>query len=123
MSPETQTTDKPSVLTVRIVTPVVIVFFCILTAIIGLLFFSGALSSPDQRVAQIRANNPTFNLEDTAPKADAAALTATQEALLQGYAWVDQASGVARIPIDRAMQLVVAQAAQSTPEPTAEPPS
>ncbi len=107
MSHETPSNKNP-ILTVRIVTPVVIVSICVLTAVIGLLYFSGALSSPEQRVAEIVANNPTFNIQNTAPKADAAALAATQEALLQGYAWVDQGAGVARIPIDRAMVLIVA---------------
>ncbi len=109
------------ILTVRIVTPIVIVSICLLTAAIALLFFSGALSSPEQRVAEIVANNPTFNIQNTAPKADAAALAATQEALLQGYAWVDQAAGVARIPIERAMALIVAteEVRQTTTPPNA----
>jgi hypothetical protein len=34
-------------------------------------------------------------------------LRAQQEAELAGYAWVDEANAVLRIPIDRAMELVV----------------
>ena len=36
---------------------------------------------------------------------------------LNSYAWVDKSKGVARIPIDRAMQLTVADLAQKKPEP------
>jgi hypothetical protein len=36
---------------------------------------------------------------------------------LNSYAWVDKSKGVARIPIDRAMQLTVAELAQKKPEP------
>jgi len=35
-------------------------------------------------------------------------LQAEQRSRLAGYAWVDRAHGVARIPIERAMQLIVA---------------
>jgi hypothetical protein len=45
--------------------------------------------------------------------------TARDEAAkdLNSYAWVDKGKGVARIPIDRAMQLTVAELAQRKPEP------
>ncbi len=36
---------------------------------------------------------------------------------LNSYAWVDKSKGVARIPIDRAMQLTLADLAQKKPEP------
>lgn len=45
--------------------------------------------------------------------------TATDEARkeLTTYAWVDKTKGVARIPIDRAMELTLADLAQKKPEP------
>lgn len=43
------------------------------------------------------------------PFGDWAALKARQESLLGSYGWVDEPAGVARIPIDRAMQLLVAR--------------
>lgn len=36
---------------------------------------------------------------------------------LHGYAWVDKAKGTARIPIERAMELTVADLSQKQPEP------
>jgi len=41
------------------------------------------------------------------PLAPRAALRASEDAHLSSYGWVDRANGVARIPIDRAMELIV----------------
>jgi hypothetical protein len=43
-------------------------------------------------------DNPQQELQD---------LRATQEALLEGYGWVNKEAGVARIPIEDAMKIVV----------------
>ena len=46
---------------------------------------------------------------------------AEKHALLDGYAWVDRAHGVARIPVDEAMRIVAAEAgAASAPAPSVE---
>lgn len=49
------------------------------------------------------------------PTADLAAERSHQEAHLHGYAWVDRDAGVARIPITRAMQLLVARGTRARP--------
>jgi hypothetical protein len=41
------------------------------------------------------------------PQEDLRQLRAQEDALLQGYGWVDKGSGVARIPIEEAMKIVV----------------
>ena len=41
------------------------------------------------------------------PGANLAELRATEESDLNSYGWIDQSSGIARIPIDRAMQLLL----------------
>jgi hypothetical protein len=46
-----------------------------------------------------------------APRADLARLRAREEALLEGYGWVDRDGGVARIPIERAIELLAARRA------------
>jgi hypothetical protein len=53
------------------------------------------------------------------PGAEAAAISATAEAKLQGYHWQDRQAGVVTIPIDRAMDLVVQRSAQASPTPAA----
>lgn len=45
------------------------------------------------------------------PEADMATLRREEDRVLEGYAWVDRAGGVARIPIERAMDLLAAEAA------------
>jgi hypothetical protein len=40
-------------------------------------------------------------------------LLAEQQARLSGYAWVDKQQGLARIPVERAMQLIVQRGAQA----------
>jgi len=60
----------------------------------------------------------------TAPVADLAAIREEEGRALSGYGWVDEAAGVARIPIEEAMALYVGQAARSTaasPAPSASP--
>jgi hypothetical protein len=43
----------------------------------------------------------------TDPRQDMSDLRAREDQLLQSYGWVDKNAGVVRIPIERAMQLVV----------------
>ena len=47
-------------------------------------------------------------------------MNGTKAAALEGYHWVDRSSGVVRIPIERAMELVVqnANARAAAPPPT-----
>jgi hypothetical protein len=49
---------------------------------------------------------PGPRLQDN-PQQDMRDLRARQEGLLKGYAWVNRGSGIARIPIEDAMRLVV----------------
>ncbi|MCB8984932.1 MAG: hypothetical protein H6659_13965 [Ardenticatenaceae bacterium] len=70
---------------------------------------------------------PTTTPVPTAPpglqavlSAEWGALQATQEARLQEYSWVSEDAGVAHIPIDRAMALLLANGLP-TPAPTAAP--
>jgi hypothetical protein len=46
---------------------------------------------------------------------------AAEERRLTSYGWVDRSNGVARIPIDRAMQLTAQRGLPSRPAPTATP--
>jgi hypothetical protein len=85
--------------------------------VFGLVFLISARPSTDQQIAAIHARNPAFNLEQTTPNADAQALAATQEAVLQGYAWVDRSANIARIPIERAMELMVTEQPEQTVTP------
>ena len=43
----------------------------------------------------------------THPEEDLRQFRAQEDAILQGYGWIDKSSGVARIPIEEAMKIVV----------------
>ncbi len=51
--------------------------------------------------------NETAHKVLSAGPQELAQLEAQQGALLTGYAWVDESAGIARIPIERAMELTV----------------
>jgi hypothetical protein len=64
----------------------------------------------------------------TSPSREMQEMLAAENARLQSYGWVDRESGIARIPIDRALALVATQGlpswpdeqVQTTPEPSPE---
>jgi hypothetical protein len=66
----------------------------------------GILTARDNRAL---THLPAPNLELDDGHADQAALSARQNELLHSYGWVDRRHGVARIPIDRAMDLIAAR--------------
>ncbi len=96
---------------------VILLLACAL--VFGLVFLITAQPTTEQQTAAIHARNPAFNLEQTTPNADVQVLASTQEAVLQGYGWVDQDARIARIPIDRAMALIIT--AQPEETATAQP--
>ncbi len=53
-----------------------------------------------------------------APRQDLQSYLATQQAALEGYGWVDEEAGVARIPIRRAMELLVERGLPVEPRET-----
>jgi hypothetical protein len=52
----------------------------------------------------------------TAPLDDLRTLRAVEDAALSSYGWVDREAGVARIPIERAMELLAARGLPARPE-------
>ena len=56
-----------------------------------------------------RATAATSRALQPTPAVDIEAYRREKEALLEGYAWVDRAHGVVRIPIEEAMRLLAAR--------------
>jgi hypothetical protein len=54
-----------------------------------------------------------------APPRDMAELRAEDQKILGTYGWVDQAGGVARIPVDRAISILAERGLPKTPPPAA----
>jgi hypothetical protein len=61
---------------------------------------------PPMVAASLRRTPPEPRLEPD-PLAPRAAARAREDAMLASYGWVDRSAGIARIPIDRAMELLV----------------
>ncbi len=64
--------------------------------------FAGSPTPPPSPILQ-----PTQKFHEKVPSQDLQEMHAREDAHLNTYAWVDQNAGVVRIPIDRAMELVV----------------
>ena len=100
--------------------------------LVGLLIVAGVLMyllSDGLREARVAADPPLPRLpearqpyEITGPQlqpdapADMAAFRAEEEAVLNRWVWTDEANGMAQVPIDKAMQLLVEQRAAQSEE-------
>ena len=70
-----------------------------------LLYYRHAVPGPAQRPPRVFAE-PQLQRD---PEADLARLQAAQRAQLEGYAWVDRARGIARMPVADAMRMLAAR--------------
>ena len=111
--PPSQDTHHNLFVATLIITAVLVLLGCGLMAAISIL----QPPPTEQQVSAIRARHPAFNLEETTPNADAAALEATQEAQLSSYGWADKDKQIAGIAIERAMELISGQSAEATATP------
>ena len=64
-------------------------------------------------LAEAQRVPPALTLQ-VAPRQDVKAMRTQEEALLHSYGWMDQQAGVVRIPIDRAMKLLVERGMRRT---------
>jgi len=80
-----------------------------------------AMDRITEAVAATRPQYPAPRLQ-VAPHVDLAALRSREEAELNGYGWVDRKAGAVRIPIDRAMDLIVQRGLPVRGQPNAPKP-
>lgn len=64
-------------------------------------------SGPASPLATTEVRQPPEPRLQIAPREDAARFRAEEEALLNGYSWIDRAAGTVRIPIDEAKKLTL----------------
>lgn len=64
--------------------------------------------------ARIQELPPKPRLQ-TSPEEDLRILRAEENEVLNGYGWVDESSGLARVPIERAMEMIAAGAQTTQP--------
>ena len=89
------------------------VFGAIIQLVIWVMF--GFLTNQEARsqtvqypmgLSQLDRTPPEPRLQ-TRPEVDLKAMRAEEDQILHRYGWVDEGAGVARIPVDRAMQLLI----------------
>jgi hypothetical protein len=100
----------------------------VLLVVLGLtwgiaMFFKGSLLKQDPAPAALAEARETRvppgpNLQPN-PSANLAAFRAAEEAELASWAWVDKEKGVARVPVERALEIV---ASRGLPAPPPMPP-
>ena len=102
---------RPIVVTAIILVAVLIATFGIMRILdTELRGREAARSAPASPLAgsYARQEPPAPRLQES-PRGDLAALRAREAALLEGYGWVDRRSGRVRIPVERAMALLLAE--------------
>jgi hypothetical protein len=76
---------------------------------------------PDRpAAAPVAAEVPAPRLQSS-PASDLRALLRQKNAMLDEYRWIDPSRGVVRIPIDRAMQLLIERQGRGTVPPSGPP--
>jgi hypothetical protein len=76
-------------------------------------------SQPSPRVADEGVPLPPEPHLQTRPEQELAALRAAEEELLHSYGWVDESAGIAHIPIERSIELLVQSGLPTRVEPRA----
>lgn len=109
---------ESSAINVRRVLTAMGVLALFLVIAVGVLYLVSHRVMPNHAQVLTRrgALPPTPRLQPD-PATDIAAERAQKQALLARYAWIDPGHRFARIPIQRAMQLYVEQAAQHAAQP------
>lgn len=82
---------------------------------------SKAFQATDQPPSPLAATLPTQPPEprlQVKPAADLKKVGAEEEAALHSYAWIDAQSGLVRIPIDRAIDLLAERGLPARPQPS-----
>jgi len=75
-----------------------------------------------QAVAETRPHFPAPRLQ-VAPEVDLATLRAREDAELNSYGWLDRKAGIVRLPIERAMDLLVRRGLPVRGDPNAPKPA
>lgn len=100
---------------------IVLVLLCIFSLLLLFGFFKylvsdvgGTLPENDLNV-DARKLPPSPNLQKT-PRVDLQQMRDAEDQILNSYGWVDQAKGVVRVPIDRAIEMLAQRALPARPQ-------
>ncbi len=82
-----------------------------------LLIWSAPRAMPEFPLAQSQARRlPPEPRLQTNPRGDLLELRQKEDRILNSYGWIDRDAGIARIPIERAMELTAARGLPSRPD-------
>jgi hypothetical protein len=113
-----ETRDADTLSLVLLAVLVVIMTFLVVLICSGLFHYYSAQARPP---AEVNRPFPEPRLQ-VAPEQDLKALRARDEAELHSYAWIDRRAGTVRIPIERAMDMLLARGLPVRGQPGASPP-
>lgn len=115
--------QSPDVATGRILVAVGGYLGFVIVGMIAMFFYAKA-DAPDAFKPPSERRFPQPSLQ-TSPEQDLAELLLKQRQPLSQYEWIDKTKGLARIPVDRAMEIVIARGERAydplEASPTAQP--
>lgn len=96
----------------RVLTQIMIVLAVVTVAFAALVWplskaFFRAQPPPERAVERIDRSRPAGPLLQVNPTAELERLRSQEQRALESYGWVDRGAGVARVPVDRALELVL----------------
>ena len=86
-------------------------------------YFLRARPEPSRAVERIDRSRPAGPLLQVDPAAELAELRRQEQRALDGYGWVDRGAGIARVPVERALELVLAEGVGSLAAPSTNGPT
>jgi hypothetical protein len=106
--------DPDPEIRVRPLTEIMVVLAVVTVAFAALMwplatYFLRDRPEPSRAVERIDRSRPAGPLLQVDPAAELAELRRQEQRVLDGYGWVDRGAGVARIPVERALELVIAE--------------
>ena len=106
------------------ITALVAIAFVLMWWLFGFLVEHEAETSgqPHPLARELGRSVPPAPVLQTNPRDDLLALRAAEQSILDSYAWVDKESGVVRIPIEKAMDLIAERGLMARPKPTGDLP-
>jgi hypothetical protein len=101
-------TPQPPNVATKVVVALVLAFLCFVAVTMVGLFYYIQVGAPDALKQAVESRFPSPALQRT-PQADLKKFELEQRMALEGYAWIDQSKGLARIPITDAMKIIAAR--------------
>jgi hypothetical protein len=99
---------------IMVVLAVVTVAFAALVWPLSKAFFR-AQPPPERAVERIDRSRPAGPLLQVNPTAELEQLRRQEQRVLDSYGWVDRGAGIARVPVERALELVLEEGVGAVP--------